>query len=32
MMLFTSSWLLIAPTAMVGMPTTFRMRSANGVW
>ena len=32
MMLFTWSASEIAPTAMVAMPASLRMRSANGVW
>ena len=32
MMLLTWSGSKIAPTAMVAMPTSLRMRSANGVW
>ena len=32
MMLFAWSASVIAPTAMVAMPTSLRMRSANGVW
>ena len=32
MMLLTWSASEIAPTAMVGMPASLRMRSANGVW
>ena len=32
MMLFTWSGSKIAPTAIVAMPTSLRMRSANGVW
>ena len=32
MIVFTSSQLLIAPTAMVAAPTRLRIRSENGVW
>ena len=32
MMLLAWSASVIAPTAMVAMPTSLRMRSANGVW